>query len=68
MVTDKLLISRMKKSHAGFFMTGMSVMILNRYDETLFKMNVAEVDPVRYVWWINLKSIRTVDEVSAAAY
>ena len=67
MVTDKKLITKMKKSHPEIFLdVGMSVMVLRRYDGTLSMLNLADVEADRYVWWITTKSIKGVEQVSSA--
>jgi hypothetical protein len=69
MVTDKKLITRMKKSHAELFLeVGMSTMVARRYDGQLFKLNVADSEPARYVWWITVHSVKPVEKVSPAVY
>ena len=68
-VTDKKLITRMKKSHAELFLdVGMSTMVARRYDGQLFKLNVADSEPARYVWWITVHSVKPVEKVSPAVY
>mmetsp|Transcript_25747 Transcript_25747/g.34407 ORF Transcript_25747/g.34407 Transcript_25747/m.34407 type:complete len:144 (-) Transcript_25747:845-1276(-) len=69
MVTDQRLVTKMRKAHAELFLeAGMSVMVLKRYDGTLFKLNVADTQPVRYVWWITVKSVKPIDKMSGAGY
>jgi len=59
----------MKKTHAELFLeVGMSVMVLKRYDGALFKLNVADTQPARYVWWITVNSVKPVDKMSGPAY
>lgn len=42
-VTDQRLVTKMKKTHPELFLeVGMSVMVLRRYDGTLFKLNVMD--------------------------
>jgi len=59
----------MKKSHADLFLdVGMSVMLLKRYDGSIFKLDVADTQPNRYVWWITVNSAKPVDELSPAVF
>lgn len=68
-VTDQRLVTKMKKSHADLFLdVGMSVMLLKRYDGSIFKLDVADTQPNRYVWWITVNSAKPVDELSPAAF
>lgn len=68
-VTDQRLVTRLKKSHAELFLdAGMSVMILRRYDGTIFKANLADTQPARYVWWITVHSMKPVEKAASAAF
>ena len=59
----------MKKEHADlFFQEGMSVMVLKRYDGALFKLNVADTQPNKYVWWITNHSTKPIDKMNGAGY
>ena len=59
----------MKKEHADLFLeVGMSVMVLKRYDGALFKLNVADTQPNKYVWWITVHSTKPIDKMSASGY
>ena len=69
LVTDKKLIMRMKKAHPDlFFDSSNSVMVMRRYDGAQFKLNVAETEPARYVWWITTNSLKPVEKISDAGY
>ena len=69
MVTDKKLIMRMKKAHPALFLdSSNSVMVMRRYDGAQFKLNVAEAEPARYVWWITSNSVKPVEKISDAGY
>ena len=68
-VTDERLVTKMKKSHADLFLdVGSSVIVLKRYDGAMFKLNLAETQPNRYLWWITAKSTKPVDQLNAAAF
>jgi len=68
-VTDQRLVTKMRKEHADLFLeVGMSVMVLRRYDGTLFKLNVADSQPSKYVWWIAVHSTKPIDKLDAASY
>ena len=59
----------MKKSYPElFFDVGLSAMVLRRYDNTLFKLNVAETQPAKYLWWITVHSTKVVDEIGPAVF
>ena len=59
----------MKKSHQElFFDVGLSGMVLKRYDGSMFKLNVAETQPAKYLWWITVHSTKLVDEVGPAIF
>ena len=68
LVTDKKLITRMRKAHPDLFLDSNSVMVMRRYDGTQFKLNVAETEPARYVWWITMNSVKPVEKISDAGY
>ena len=69
MVTDQRLVTKMKKQHADLFLdVGNSVMVLKRYDGSTFKLDLADTQPSRYLWWITVKSTKPVDELGPAAY
>lgn len=54
-VTDEKLVSKMKKAHAEFFdETSMTSMVLRRYDGSLHKLNLYDVQPVQYAWWLTI--------------
>ena len=62
LVTDERLVTKMKKSHADLFNdVGKSVMVLKRYDGAIFKLDVADQAPGKYLWWITSKSTKPVD-------
>ena len=62
LVTDERLVTIMKKSHPELFLdVGMSSIVLKRYDGVLFKQNLAEMAPARYLWWITVNSTKKVD-------
>lgn len=68
-VTDQRLVTKMKKTHPELFLeVGMSVMVLRRYDGTLFKLNVMDTQPVRYVWWITVHSTKPIDQLTGAGF
>ena len=46
----------------------MSVMVLKRYDGALFKLNVADTQPNKYVWWISSHSTKPIDKMNGAGY
>ena len=67
-VTDTRLIKEMKQSNPDFFLgeVGMSMMVLRRYDGVISKVNLAEIQPKDYVWWITDKSTKPVDRENVA--
>ena len=68
-VTDKDMINEMKTKHPEFFQeVGLSVMVLRRYDGELFKVNLADLTPSEYNWWITDKSTKSVDRQTVAIF
>ena len=62
-VTDLQLINRMKKAHPEMFttMSGLSIMLLKRYDGYLEKFDLNVSPAGNYKWWMNVKSAKPVD-------
>ena len=62
-VTDPQLIVRIKKSHPEMFneMSGMSVMVLKRYDGEIEKFDINVSPAGNYLWWMNVKSSKPID-------
>ena len=59
----------MKTKHPEFFQeVGLSVMVLRRYDGELFKVNLADLTPSEYNWWITDKSTKSVDRQTVAIF
>ena len=60
----------MKEKHGEFFLleTNSSVMVLKRYDDAVFKINLAEISPSEYIFWITEKSTKPVDKLSEATF
>ena len=69
-VTDKTLITRMKKAHPEMFatMSGLNVMVLRRYDSELVLTDLNVVPAGNYKWWMNAKSSKPIDELNRAAF
>ena len=69
LVTGEKLVTKMKKAHPELFNeAGMSSMVLRRYDGSLHKLNVNEVQPARYLWWITIKTSKPVDELTPGIF
>jgi len=69
-VTDPQLINRMKKAHPEMFntMSGLSVMLLKRYDGHLEKLDLNISPAGNYNWWMNARSSKPVDQLSRASF
>ena len=69
-VTDPQLITRMQKSHPEMFntMSGMSVMVLKRYDGHLAKLDLNISPAGNYNWWLNAKTSKPVDHLGKANF
>ena len=58
----------MKKSHPELFLDiGLNVMILKRYDGTIFKLDLADNQPRLYPWWISKNSAKPVEQLTKSA-
>ena len=68
-VKDDKLVRRMRETHAELFPeVGMSCLVLRRYDGQLFKLNMMETPPSRYLWWMTVKSTKPVDQLSGGSF
>ena len=69
-VTDPQLITRMKKAHPEMFttMSGLSVMVLKRYDGHLEKFDLNAWPAGNFKWWMNVKSSKPVDKLLRGSF
>ena len=70
-VTDRKLVMQMKNSQLlkTFFATGTNTqMILKRYDGELFSVNLPEIDPKHFLWWITDKTMKPVEQLSTGVF
>ena len=69
-VTDPQLINRMKKAYPDLFntMSGLSIMLLKRYDGHIEKFDLNVSPAGNYAWWMNVKSSKPVDKLDKACF